>query len=51
MTVYERLSWEPAFALAGGHSAPVNAVCFSADGACRAICPALLLQGVRAVAT
>ena len=35
VTVYERLSWEPAFALAGGHSAPVNAVCFSADGACQ----------------
>ncbi len=35
VTVYERLSWEPTFSLAGQHSAPVNAVCFSPDGACR----------------
>ena len=34
VTVYERLSWEPTFSLAGQHSAPINAVCFSPDGAC-----------------
>ncbi|KAK9837086.1 hypothetical protein WJX81_001820 [Elliptochloris bilobata] len=32
VTVYERLSWEPAYSLAGPHSARVNAVCFSPDG-------------------
>jgi chromosome transmission fidelity protein 4 len=39
VTLFERLSWEPVFSLAGQHSAPVNAVSFSPDGACCA--PAL----------
>ncbi len=34
VTLFERLSWEPVFSLAGQHSAPVNAVSFSPDGAC-----------------